>query len=106
MDVGNLFTNIPSQLPDEIFENIIIHPHCRIERIVSKGHASPSEGWYDQENHEWVLILKGRAKLQFEISGEIVEMRAGDYINIAAHCRHKVIETDPDTETIWLAIHY
>ena len=38
----------------------------RIERIISHGHASPADFWYDQAQHEWVIVLKGAARLQFE----------------------------------------
>lgn len=38
----------------------------RIERIISHGHASPEGFWYDQGQSEWVVVLKGAARLQFE----------------------------------------
>ena len=33
-------------------------------------------------------------------------LSAGDYIIIHAHKKHRVEWTDPETETIWLAIYY
>ncbi|MFT7130181.1 MAG: cupin 2 domain-containing protein, partial [Gammaproteobacteria bacterium] len=38
--------------------------------------------------------------------GESYNMKAGDYLNIPAHTRHKVEWTNPDIETTWLAVHY
>jgi cupin 2 domain-containing protein len=32
-------------------------------------------------------------------------MRPGDYVNLPAHCRHRVEWTDPERETVWLALH-
>ena len=55
--------------------------------------------------HEWVVVLKGRAQLTFE-SGEIVEPGVGDHINISAHAKHKVSRTDPENETVWVAVFY
>ena len=50
--------------------------------------------------------IKGSAVLRFENEQGIVEMMPGDYVNIPAHCRHRVEWTDPDVENIWLAVHY
>jgi len=101
----NLFENIPESLPEEIIETIIESKNVKIERIISKGHSSPKNFWYDQEKNEWIMVLKGRAKLIFK-ENESMKLSAGDYINIPAHKKHRVEWTDPDTETIWLAVFY
>ena len=101
---SNLFTDLPSQLTDEIFTTLLEAANVRIERIVSHGHASPEGFWYDQYQHEWVVILKGAARLRFEDG--IVEMKPADFINIPAHKRHRVEWTKPEEPTIWLAVHY
>ena len=106
MIVKNFFSNIPNKIFDEIFNTIIQTKNISIERIISKSHASPKDFWYDQEKNEWVMVLKGHAKLKFLENDEMVEMKAGDYFNIPAHCKHRVEWTDPNTETIWLAVHY
>ena len=100
----NLFTDLPSQLPDELITILNDAADVRIERIVSHGHVSPKDFWYDQEQHEWVVVLKGTARLQFE-DGE-VEMKVGDFVNIPAHKKHRVEWTTPDEPTIWLAVFY
>ena len=76
-----------------------------IERIISKGHNSAESGWYDQDRNEWVMVLQGEAILLLE-GGSPVNLKAGDFMNIPAHQKHRVEWTDPDTETIWLAVHY
>ena len=105
MKLENLFASIPENLDDESIDLLLRSENVNIERIVSKGHVSPATGWYDQKNDEWVLVLKGAAIIAFENDRDL-NLVAGDYVNIAAHTRHKVKWTDPDTETIWLAIHY
>ena len=105
MDKSNIFNNIPKDLKDEFFENIISRDSIKIEKIVSKGHTSPKSGWYDQESNEWVLVLQGEAVLSFEDKDD-VKLSAGDYINIPAHTKHRVSWTLPNSETIWLAVHY
>ncbi len=80
-------------------------PTVRIERIVSKGQTSPDSGWYDQEEHEWVMVMKGQATIAFE-NGTSVTLAQGDYLNIPAHCKHKVSWTDPNRATVWLAVFY
>ena len=99
---NNLFTDLPSNLPDELFTTLVEATNLRIERIVSHGHSSPEGFWYDQDQHEWVVLLKGAARLRFE--GEIVDMMPGDFVNIPAHTKHRVEWTTPDEPTIWLAV--
>ena len=103
--MSNIFDDIPENLHSEVFESLVDSHNVRIERIISKGHTSPDTGWYDQENNEWVIILKGAADLSFA-DKSTVNLKMGDHIIISAHEKHRVSWTDPDTETIWLAIHY
>ena len=106
VNIENIFSNLPDQIDKELFETINSSENLKIERIVSRGHRSPEDYWYDQDKHEWVMVLKGSAGLRLENEQEIIKMIPGDYINIPAHCKHRVEWTDPDVETIWLAIHY
>lgn len=101
----NLFADIPDDLPEERIQAILNATGLRIERIVSLGHRSPEGFWYDQDDHEWVLLVKGAARLRFE-GEEPIELRQGAFLNIPAHRRHRVEWTTPDELTIWLAIHY
>ena len=101
---ANLYVDFPEHLPVELQTTLVNAVSLRIERIVSHGHASPDEFWYDQDEHEWVVLLKGLARLQFEDT--LVEMKPGDFVNIPAHKRHRVEWTTPDEPTIWLAIFY
>jgi len=101
----NLFDDIPSKLSQELVTVLAEEQHVRIERIVSTGQSSPKEFWYDQDEHEWVVVLKGEAKLVFE-AGESVALRPGDHVHIPAHKKHRVEWTTPDEVTIWLAVFY
>mgnify|MGYP000096090474 FL=1 len=103
---GNLFSNIPRHMGDEVFDTILAFDGCDIKRIISKGHQSRPDDWYDQERKEWVMVLKGSAALKFKNEDNVVEMIPGSYVHIPAHCKHKVEWTDPDVETIWLAVYY
>lgn len=100
----NIFDKLPEHLFKEVVETLIRAGDVRIERIISHGHASAAEFWYDQPQHEWVIVLKGSARLQFE--DRMVEMKPGDFINIPAHCRHRVDWTTPDEPTLWLGVRY
>lgn len=103
---GTLFGGIPADLPQELFETICSAGRVKIERIVSRGHASPEGFWYDQEEHEFVLVVQGSAGLKIEERKDILVLKPGDYLNIPAHVRHRVEWTDPTGDTIWLAVHY
>ena len=100
----NLFDAIPAALPQELVQTLLQTVDLRIERIVSHGHVSRDGFWYDQDHSEWVLLCRGSARIQFE--DRTVELKPGDYLNIPAHCRHRVDWTTPNATTIWLAIFY
>lgn len=101
---ANIFDDIPSHMPKEVIQTLLQADEVRIERIISHGHASAADFWYDQTQHEWVIVLKGAARLQFEDG--MVEMKVGDFINIPAFKKHRVDWTKPDELTFWLAVHY
>ncbi|UTW04965.1 cupin domain-containing protein [Amphritea atlantica] len=101
----NLLTNIPAQLPGELFTTLLENNHIKIERIVSRGHHSPENYWYDQDQHEWLVLIQGAARIGYPDS-QSTELQSGDYLHIPAHRRHRVEWTSPTQDTIWLAIHY
>lgn len=100
----NLLSDLPKNLPEELTTVLQQGQGVRIERIVSTGHKSPEGFWYDQPENEWVMVLTGAARLQFEDT--VVEMKAGDSISIPAHQKHRVLWTSPDEPTVWLAVFY
>jgi cupin 2 domain-containing protein len=107
MDLENLFDDFPDDLDDEEFmEDLVDDDNVRIERIVSHGHSSPEDFWYDQEEDEWVVLLAGAAGLMFEDEEEETVLRPGDHIHIPARRRHRVAWTSPDEKTMWLAVYY
>lgn len=101
----NLFADIPRALPEERFDTLIETGAVRIQRIVSKGHASPAAGWYEQQRNEWVMLLQGSARLAFA-DGREVDLGPGDWLEIPARQKHRVAWTDPEQESVWLAVHY
>lgn len=103
--IKNIFGDFPDDLRDEVFEEIVSSKNFKLERIISEGHSSPEGFLYDQEMNEFVLLLSGAAKLNFE-NDESVELKPGDHLIIPAHKKHRVDWTDPEQKTIWLALHY
>lgn len=103
--MGNLFSEIPGDLPEELFETLVDRDAVRVERIVSRGHVTPAGQWYDQDRHEWLLLLRGAARLAFA-GGREVALAPGDWLVIPAHRKHRVAWTDPERDTVWLAVHY
>lgn len=103
--MNNLLQNIPQDLPEEFLETLVESGNLHIKRIVSRGHSSPGEGWYDQQTNEFVLVRKGAARLEFE-SGRVADMGPGDWLQIPARARHRVAWTHREQDTVWLAVHY
>ena len=104
--MNNLFSNLPAEISSELIDSLVEKPGIRIERIVSQGQVTAAGEWYDQEENEWVIVLRGKARLHLEGDDRMREMGPGDYLNIPAHQRHRVEWTDPDEPTFWLAVFY
>ena len=102
----NLFSNLPDAVAQEAIDAILTRPGIRIERIVSRGQASPPGFWYDQPESEFVLLAAGAARLRFEDEPTDRELKPGDFCDIPAGRRHRVEWTDPEQATVWLAIFY
>jgi cupin 2 domain-containing protein len=101
---GNLLRDLPDARLGEIIETLIAAPGVRIERIVSLGQASPPGFWYDQPQAEFVLLLKGAARLRFADEADDRVLARGDWLSIAPHRRHRVEWTDPARPTVWLTV--
>jgi cupin 2 domain-containing protein len=104
MTQRNLYSPLPTPLDVEHFETLLQRESFQLERIVSRGHSSPPEGWYEEPRDEWVMLLRGAAELEFESEGK-TRLRPGDCLLIPARQRHRVNWTDPQQETVWLALH-
>jgi len=76
----------------------------RLERIHSCQASSPPDFWYEQLEHEWVCLLQGSASLAFADEEAPCLLQTGDSLLIRAGRRHRVVTTDPDPGTIWLAL--
>lgn len=102
---GNILGALPNASAAEVFEPLWQEGGVLIERIVSRGQRSAPGTWYEQDRHEWVLLLKGAAKLCWE-DGSETTLSEGDYVAIPALRKHRVEWTDPKQDTIWLAMHF
>jgi len=102
--VANLLAKLPAAKRAEAFTELLARPGVRVERIVSRGQATPEDEPMVQAQDEWVLLLEGAAGLRIEDSDEVT-LAAGDHVWIAAGQKHWVTWTAKDRATIWLAVH-
>ena len=101
----NIFENVPENLSEELLEVLAKGENVRIERIISQGNVTPPDEWYDQDEKEFVILLKGSAEILFE--GDVtLGLKEGDWINIPAHKKHRVTKTSKDPKCVWLAVFY
>jgi cupin 2 domain-containing protein len=100
--VRNLLAEAYAPEGPEELHTLLEGASFRLESIVSKGQSSDPNFWYDQQDSEWVVLLKGTAILTFE-GDEDLHLKAGDYLLIPPYCRHRVKETSGDAT--WLALH-
>ncbi len=89
---------------EEVTTVLLEQAPWRLERIHSCEASSPTGFWYDQRDHEWVLLLQGSAQIAFEGDGQVRQLCRGDSLLIPAHCRHRVVSTDPAPGSVWLAL--
>ena len=100
-----MFAAIPQNIPEELEQVLLANHQVSIKRIVSRGQSNPREGWYDQADNEWVVVLQGEGVLAFTDTDD-VHLNAGDYCYIPAHRKHRVKWTSEEQATVWLAIHF
>ncbi len=101
---SNILSPLPASAGDEATERLLSGDGVRVERIVSYGQASPAGFWYDQDEAEWLLVTRGRARLTIEGEAEDRALGPGDSLFLPPHCRHRVAWTQPDQPTVWLTI--
>lgn len=101
---GNLLAELPHAAAAELTHPLVAAPGFRLETIVSTGQASPPGFWYDQDEHEWVLLLSGAARLELADPAETIELVPGSFVELPARRRHRVAWTDPTQPTVWLAL--
>jgi mannose-6-phosphate isomerase-like protein (cupin superfamily) len=102
--VENLLAKLPAAKRAEAFTDLLSRPGVRLERIVSRGQATPEDEPMVQAQDEWVLLLEGAAGMRVEDSAE-VSLGPGDHLLIEGGQRHWVTWTAKDRETVWLALH-
>jgi cupin 2 domain-containing protein len=90
----------------ELFQTLLSNRTLKIERIMSTGQVTKGGKWLKGKRNEWVILLKGAAKLRFFKNNRVVKMKAGSHVLIPANTLHRVDWTDPSQRTIWLAVHY
>jgi glyoxylate utilization-related uncharacterized protein len=94
---GRLTDAVPAS--GEAFHRLADAGTARVEHIVSSDTPDPGEqvqGW-----DEWVLVLRGAARL--DVAGVESDLAAGDWILIPAGTRHRVLSTDAGTH--WIVVH-
>ena len=102
--VANLLEKLPAAKRAEAFTELLKRPGLRIERIVSRGQATPEDEPMAQDHDEWVLLLEGAAGMRIEDSAD-VRLAPGDHLLIGKGQKHWVTYTAKDRATVWLAVH-
>ncbi len=97
--------DINFSINEEVSEVLASSKNIRIERIVSFGQTTDKDYWYDQPQHEFVIVLQGEARILFDNNKE-EHLTKGDYLNIPSHVRHRVSYTSTDPACIWLAVFF
>jgi len=98
--MSNLYEYELPDLDSENFVTLLQNPNVEIKRIVSNTLKTPQE-FLDKMKDEWVVVLKGCAKL--EIHGIVHKLKEGDSIFIPANTKHTLLKTKK--VVVWLAVY-
>lgn len=96
--LNNIYHTQEPKENGETFVTVFQNNSLKIESIRSWLKA-PGEV-YNQEQDEWVLLVRGEASLQ--ISEQILKMTEGDCCFIPRHTKHQVLSTSNDA--LWLGV--
>lgn len=93
---------VSGKYTDEFLEALVCGENgVNVERIVSQGQVTEEGKWYDQDRDEWVVVLKGSARIQYE-DGHEVTLGEGEHLFLPSHVKHRVSYTS--SPCIWLAV--
>ena len=95
----NFFNTIAPREGEETITELLRHNNVTINRIASNRLSDGA--WYDQEEDEWLMLVKGAALLLLD--NEEIQLKAGDTLFIPAQQLHKVVSTSEDA--LWLTVH-
>ncbi|MDK2935331.1 MAG: cupin 2 protein [Eubacteriaceae bacterium] len=98
----NLYELPDLPLKEELIDVLFKDEKIRVERIISTGQTGD---WYDQDENELVFLIEGEADLEFD-GGRIESMHKGDFREIKAHEKHRVVYTSSKPPCIWLCVFY
>lgn len=101
---SNLLSGPCPMAGQETTSVLLEQPGLRLERIHSCQSSSPPDFWYNQSEHEWVVLVQGSAQLQFADEEVPRQLSQGDCLLISAGRRHRVVSTDPAPGCVWLAL--
>ena len=102
----NIFAGLPDIKKREVFQTLAKGKGFKIERITSRGQATPKGKWLRSKAAEWVIVLRGRARLRFEGARKSFDLKVGEHVFIPANACHRVDWTHPGRKTVWLAVHF
>ena len=96
----NLYKLPNPSLDTEHFQTLFHNPFLKIEAI--RSHLTKAGEWYDQEEDEWVVLIRGNAQLQ--VKNEVVTLQEGDSLFLPKRTPHQVLNTSEDA--LWLGVFY
>ncbi len=88
----------------EIFDTLVLakNSSLKIERILSRGDVSADGFWYEQSEDEFVMLVSGSARIQFE--DKEIELSSGDCVIIPKMSHHRVSYTSLNPPCVWLTV--
>lgn len=105
IETNNFFLTSDLKINKEQFTSLIKSKNVIVEKIISNGFKSPANEWMSDAQDEWVMLVKGRAKLEFE-NKDVLNLKAGDYLLIPARTKHRILYTSKKPFCYWLTIHF
>jgi len=81
-------------------EFVTLHQNNGIKIEAIRSHLLHPGEVYDQQEDEWVVLIRGNAQLQ--IQKKILNLQEGDSVFLPKHTIHQVLSTSEDA--LWLGV--
>ena len=105
-DASQLLADVDCS-PGEEHEDVLCSgAGWRLVKICSNAASSPPGFWYQQNENEWLTLLRGSALIRLDDPDQWVDLSVGDQLLLPAGRRHRVERTDPYPGTTWLALYW
>ena len=101
--MGDIMSNYKEKRPWGEFENLLEESFTKVKKITILPNERPSYQYHDKRSEIW-SIVKGSGIAT--LNENIIEVKAGDVIEVPLGCRHRIENTSDHEELIFIEVQH